>query len=90
MGWAPKLASPSGETSLEEALHEQGQVRLPVLPASLPSGFLPSSACELGRISSPTRGLFLGFFDEVDAASGARSNWSWDPYGDHGAASAVS
>ena len=43
MGWAPKLASPSGETRLGEALHEQGQLRLPVLPASLPSGFLLSS-----------------------------------------------
>jgi len=43
MGWAPKLASPSGETRLGEAPHEQGQVRLPVLPASLLSGFLPSS-----------------------------------------------
>ena len=35
MGWTPKLANPSGETSLEEAPHEQGQVRLPVLPALL-------------------------------------------------------
>ena len=26
--------------------------------------------------------LFLGFIDEVDAASGARSDWRRDPYGD--------
>ena len=38
----------------------------------------------------PPGGFFLGFFDEVDAASGALSNWSWDSDGDHGAASAVS
>jgi len=43
MSWAPKLTSPIGETRLGEALHEKGQVRVPVLPASLPSGFLPSS-----------------------------------------------
>ena len=43
MSWAPKLTSPIGKTRLREALHEKGQVRVPVLPASLPSGFLPSS-----------------------------------------------
>lgn len=43
MAGLPKLTSPSGETRLGEALHEQVQERLPVLPASLPSGFLLSS-----------------------------------------------
>ena len=46
-----------------------------------------SSPCELGRISSPTRGLF---FDEVDAASGARGDWGRDIDGHDGTASAVS
>ena len=50
----------------------------------------PSSPCELGRISSPIRGLFLGVSDEVDAASGARGDRRRDPDGDHGHASAVS
>ena len=36
MGWPPKRASPNGETRTGEALHEQGQLRLPVQPASLP------------------------------------------------------
>ena len=49
-----------------------------------------SSPCELGRISSPTRVLFLGLFDEVDAASGAGGDWRRDPDGDHDAAGAVS
>ncbi len=43
------------------------------------------------RKSAPTeRGSFLGFFDEVDAASGARGDWSRDRDGNHGDASAVS
>ena len=50
----------------------------------------PSSPCELGRISSPTRGLFFGIFDEVDAAFGAGGDWRRDPDGDDGDASAVS
>ena len=51
---------------------------------------LLSSPCEVGRISSPTRGLFFGFFDEVDTASGARGDWRRDPDGNDGAAGAVS
>ena len=50
----------------------------------------PSSACELGRISSPTRELLFGFFDEVDAVSGARGDWGRDPDGNDSAADAVS
>ena len=50
----------------------------------------PSSPCELGRIGSPTMGLFFGFFDEVDAASGARGDWGRDIDGHDGTASAVS
>ena len=46
----------------------------------------PSSACELGRISSPTRGLFL---DEVDAASGAGGDWRRDVDGDDSDAGVV-
>ena len=38
----------------------------------------------------PTRGLFLGFFDEVGAASGACGDWRRDPDGYDGDASAVS
>ena len=38
----------------------------------------------------PPGGFFLGFFDEVDAASGARGDWGWDIDGHDGTASAVS
>ena len=38
-------------------------------------------------MAPPQGGVFI---DEVDAASGARSDWGRDPDGDHGAASAVS
>ena len=38
----------------------------------------------------PHQGAFLGFFDEVDAASGARSDWRRDPDGDDGDAGDVS
>ena len=43
------------------------------------------------RKSAPPerRGLFLGFFDEVDAASGARGCWRRDPDGDRHTAGAV-
>ena len=41
------------------------------------------------EISSPKRGLFLGFFDEVDAASGAGGDWRRDPDGDDGDAGVV-
>ena len=37
----------------------------------------------------PPGGFFLGFFDEVDAASGAGGDWRRDPDGDDGAAGAV-
>ena len=41
-------------------------------------------------MSSPRKGgLFLGFFFEVDAASGASSDWRRDPDGDDGDAGAV-
>ena len=42
--------------------------------------------------SAPPRkgGFFLGFFDEVDAASGARGGWRRDPDGDRHTAGAVS
>ena len=33
------------------------------------------------EISSPKRGAFSGFFDEMDAASGARGDWRRDPGG---------
>ena len=46
---------------------------------------------EDSEISSPRKGgLYLGFFDEVDAASGARCDLGRDPDGDDGAAGAVS
>ena len=36
----------------------------------------------IAEISSPREGgLFLGFFDELDAASGARGDWRRDPGG---------
>ena len=38
----------------------------------------------------PPGGFFLGIFDEVDAASGARGGWRRDPDGDRDAAGAVS
>ena len=41
-------------------------------------------------VSAPPGGFFLGFFDEVDAASGARGDWRRDPDGNDGAAGAVS
>ena len=37
----------------------------------------------------PPGGFFLGFFDEVDAASGARGDWRRDPDGDDGDAGDV-
>ena len=38
----------------------------------------------------PQQGAFFwGFFDEVDAASGARGGWRRDPDGDHHTAGAV-
>ena len=42
------------------------------------------------EISSPKRGAFFGFFDEMDAASGARGDWHRDPDGDDGTAGDVS
>ena len=44
------------------------------------------------RKSAPPErgGLFLGFFDELDAASGARGDWGRDADGDDGAAGDVS
>ena len=46
---------------------------------------------EGSEISSPQKGgLFLGFFDEVDAAFGARGDWRRDPDGDDGDAGDVS
>ena len=41
------------------------------------------------EISSPKRGAFLGFFDEMDAASGVLGDWYRDPDGDDGDASVV-
>ena len=41
------------------------------------------------EISSPKRGAFFGFFDEMDAASGARGDWRRDPDGDDGYAGDV-
>ena len=38
----------------------------------------------------PHQVAFLGFFDEVDAASGARGDWRRDADGEDGAAGAVS
>ena len=38
----------------------------------------------------PSGGFFLGFSDEVDAASGARGDWRRDADGDDRAAGAVS
>ena len=38
----------------------------------------------------PPGGFFLGFFDEVDAASDARGDWHRDPDGYDGDASDVS
>ena len=40
------------------------------------------------EISSPERGAFFGFFDEI-AASGVRGNWHRDPDGDDGDAGVV-
>ena len=37
----------------------------------------------------PHQGAFLGFFDEVDAASGAHGDWRRDPDGDDGDAGDV-
>ena len=43
------------------------------------------------KSAPPERGgLFLGFSDEMDAASGARGGWRRDPDGDRYAAGAVS
>ena len=36
------------------------------------------------RKSPPERGPFLGFFNEVDAASGTRCDWRGAPDGDDG------
>ena len=41
------------------------------------------------EISSPKWGAFFGFFDEMDAASGARGDWHRDPDGDDGDAGVV-
>ena len=41
------------------------------------------------EISSPKWGAFFGFFDKMDAASGARGDWHRDPDGDDGDAGDV-
>ena len=41
------------------------------------------------EISSPKRGAFFWFFDEMDAASGVRGDWHRDPDGDDGDTSVV-
>ena len=44
----------------------------------------------IAEISSPREGgLLLGFFDELDAASGARGDWRRDPGGYDAAAGDV-